>query len=177
MAQELAPINGRGKNVTFHELAAFIGISHEAIRSDVKLGCPIVSMGNQQTNEPTIINSYEWHNWKLARARTQRGGNTRISGGEGNGTDPKDRMLEATASKREVELAKMRNELFPIVDLGMLLDDELATIRTAILGTEEHVRELVGMEGARAVQDYLITVVNRAVEGMDDVTEEMDHRA
>jgi len=156
-------------NMQTQELATLMRLHRDAIQKDIQAGCPVVHRGSGK-GDSTIINIVDWHNWKVDRARKDK---RYVSSQSDISMDAKDRMLEATASKREVELAKMRGELFPLADLDMFISDEMVSLRTAILSVEERISELVGLEAARMVQDILINAVNGAVEAMQDLPEDL----
>lgn len=156
--------------VTVAELAAMFDLQTTAVYTDIKAGCPVERMGSPGPGDPTLVHIGTWHRWRVERARRDK----RYDGAVGNaGSDPKDRMLEATASKREVELLKMLGELYPIADFSPLIADKLVTLRTAVLGVEERIHEIVGAEAARMVQDILIEAMNSAADALQVVPEEL----
>lgn len=171
MSQDLIPTAARGKNVSVQELVNFIGIVYESVRQDIKAGCPIVREG-RVGGEAAILNTYEWWCWKLARTRAERKSVATLIGGTVSATgDAKQRILEASAGKREAELAKMNGELFPMADFDTFIADEMVSLRTALLGIEDELRDEFGDDIASRVQNIVIQHVNMAVEGLQNIPE------
>lgn len=164
------PVPVRGMNSTVIELAQWAGVSTDAIRKDIQNGCPVVRPG-LVGSFPAIINSHDWLHWKIARVRAEKRQSAVANERGAILGDAKQRALEATAGKREAELAKMRGELIAIADLDDLISEEFVTLRTALLGVEDELRPIIGPNGAKIAQDYVIAAVNRSVESAETIPE------
>lgn len=170
MAQELATLEApaRGKHVTMHELAEFLGMSYDAVRKDVMAGSPTVFDG-EQGKSSTILNTYDWYHWKMSRIRAEK--RSSYSNGSTSG-DAKDRALEATAAKREAEVAKMRGELVPLASIVPLIEDGFINFRTKLDALEERLTAEYGPELAKEIQEFVLNAVNSVV---DSVVEEAEN--
>lgn len=169
---ETREIATRGTTVTIQELVILTGFAYNTIQKDIDSGCPIVERG-LVGGRPTKINVYEWLNWKYARIRAEKRGNfsaSSVSTGSIVG-DAKQRAAEAIASKREIEVQKMRQEVFNIADLDTFIADELTNLRTSILSIEEEIRSEVGPESAKRVMNLIINHINDTVSSMENAEE------
>lgn len=122
MARPSQSVTQRGTQLNKQELADFFGVTPPTVDQWVRAGCPIVQKGSKGV--AAIFNSAEVAKWRVEKAAEDAGGGAKASEQE-----LKLRKLAAETAKSELELAKAKGEVAPIIEFERVQAARMSSIR------------------------------------------------
>ena len=146
------------------ELAKIYEVQKSAITAWIKDGCPVAKKGiiGKRGSAPTphIFDTKAVTKWREKRAAEKATGSEFMSRDESSR-----RKLQADAAIRELELAKLRDEVVELRDIEIDLRDRFAVFRSAIRKIPERsVIRVVGNTDESAVKRILLDEIDTALE-------------
>jgi phage terminase Nu1 subunit (DNA packaging protein) len=147
-----------GQRVNRSDLASVFGVSLPTINAWVKRGCPVVQRGRK--GKPWEFDTADVANWREQQAAEAAVGDT----SKLDIDEAKRRKEAADAALKELELARLRNEVVSVSLIADVIGDQFSTCRARLLALPAKAAPLViGHEDLSQVRDILEQQVRDAL--------------
>lgn len=157
MARPSKTATQRGSMVTRAEIADLFGVATTTVDQWVRSGCPIVEKGSKGV--PAKFNTAEVARWRVEKAAEDAGGQAKASEHE-----LKLRKLAAETAKSELELAKAKGEVAPIMEFERVQAARMSSIRANLRNVPARaVMQLLGCTDESEFKKTLMDEINLAL--------------
>lgn len=168
----MANTKGRGQVLNRNDLSDFFGVALPTVDIWIRRGCPYVTKGGPGT--PWEFNSADVAKWLKDEAVEQATGNTSADEAE-----LKRRKLAAETAKAELELARFRGDVAPVIEFERAQARAFAVIRQNILNVPQRaVLQLLGETDETAFKERLraelVTALEQSAEAELDLDDDDD---
>lgn len=166
---------GKGQNCNRGEIAEFFGVTPPTVDAWVRAGCPVVQKG--QRGVAAVFNTADVADWLRMKAREEGSGKSLADESE-----LKRRKLAAEAEQAELNLAKSKGEVAPVLEFERVQAAAMAAIRANVMNVPGRaVLQLLGctdeLEFKTKLRAELVLALETAAEAdlnLDDEADELE---